>query len=176
LKKRVFLFLTFMGSSLFCSDLSRLESFESDFKQIITNDQNSKIIYKGKLYAKKEKNLALWIYTSPIDKKIYYSEGKVVIIEPELEQAIFAKLDKVPNILSLLKKAERISKNTYITAFNNTNYKITLNGDKIEKITYKDELQNKVTILFSHQKSNEPIKNDKFVYKIPGDYDILNQK
>ncbi len=165
-----------MGSTLFSSDLAKLESFESDFKQIITNDQNSKITYKGKLYAKKEKNLALWIYTSPIDKKIYYSEGKVVIIEPELEQAIFAKLDKVPNILSLLKKAKKVSKDTYITTFNNTNYKITLKDKHIEKITYKDELQNKVTILFSHQKINEPIKNDKFAYKIPQEYDILNQK
>ncbi len=176
MKKIVFLFLTLMGTTLFCNSLAKLESFESDFRQIITNDQNSKIIYKGKLYAKKDKNLALWIYTSPIDKKIYYSEGKVVIVEPELEQAIFAKLDKVPNILSLLKKAKKVSKDTYITTFNNTNYKITLKNKLIEKITYKDELQNRVTILFLNQKINKPISKERFVYKIPQEYDILNQK
>jgi outer membrane lipoprotein carrier protein len=176
LKKRIFLFLTILSSALYASGISNLKSFESDFKQTIINDQNSRIVYTGKLYAKKENNQALWIYTSPIDKKIYYSSGKVVIIEPELEQAIFAKLDKIPNILTLLKKAKKIGKDTYVTTFNNTRYVITLSNNTLSKITYTDELHNKITIVFKNQKSNTAIPDKRFAYQIPADYDILEQR
>ncbi len=165
-----------MGSTLAASDLGNLKSFASDFRQTIINNENSRIVYTGKLYAKKEKNQALWIYTSPIDKKIYYSSGKVVIIEPELEQAIFAKLDKVPNILTLLKKAKKIGKDTYITTFNNTRYTITMKNGTLHKITYTDELQNRITILFEKQKNNISIPDTRFAYRIPADYDILEQR
>ncbi len=166
-----------MTSSTFLSaDISNLKTFESNFKQTITNDQNSHITYHGKLYAKKDGNQALWIYTNPVDKKIYYSSGKVVIIEPELEQAIFAKLDKVPNILSLLKQAKKISKDTYITTFNNTQYRILVNHNQIENISYQDELHNRVKIAFENQKSNKKISDKQFTYHIPVDYDILEQK
>ena len=148
MKKRIFLFLTILSSNLLSAGISDLRSFESDFQQIIINDQKTRITYKGKLYAKKDKNQALWVYTSPVDKKIYYSSGKVVIIEPELEQAIFAKLDKVPNILTLLKQAKKTGKDTYVTTFNNTRYTITFADGVLSKISYLDELHNKITILF----------------------------
>ena len=176
MKKTIFSFLILTSSTFLAADISTLNTFESNFKQTITNDQNSRITYHGKLYAKKDHNQALWIYTDPIDKKIYYSSGKVVIIEPELEQAIFAKLDKVPNILSLLKQAKKVSENTYITTFNNTQYKILVNHNQIENISYKDELHNRVNIAFVNQKSNRKIDNNKFAYHIPKDYDILEQK
>ena len=176
MKKRVFLFLTTLSSTIFASGISDLKSFESDFSQTIINNQNSRIVYQGKLYAKKDNNQALWVYTSPVDKKIYYSSGKVVIIEPELEQAIFAKLDKVPNILTLLKQAEKIGENRYVTTFNNTRYTISLKKGILQKITYTDELHNKITILFNNQKSNIKISDKRFAWKIPEDYHILEQR
>jgi len=177
LKKQIFLFLTLMGSSLLsATDIPELQSFTANFKQTIVNEQNSHITYHGKLFAKKEQNKALWVYTSPIDKKIYYSKGKVVIIEPELEQAIFAKLDKVPNILTLLKKAKKIAPNTYVTTFNNTRYTITFKNGVLSKITYTDELHNRIKIVFQKQKNNAAIPESRFVYHIPEDYDILEQR
>ena len=176
MKKRVYLFLTILSNTVFASGIADLKSFESDFSQTIINDQNSHIVYQGKLYAKKDKNQALWVYTSPIDKKIYYSSGKVVIIEPELEQAIFAKLDKVPNILTLLKQAKKIGEDKYATTFNNTRYTITMKKSTLQKITYTDELHNKITILFKNQKNNKKISDKRFAWKIPADYDILEQR
>jgi len=176
LKKRVFLFLTVLSTTAFATGIDNLKSFESDFRQTIVNDQNAHIIYRGKLYAKKDKNQALWVYTSPIEKKIYYSSGKVVIIEPELEQAIFAKLDKVPNILTLLKKAKKIGDERYVTTFNNIRYIITMKKGVLQQITYTDELHNKITILFENQKSNKNIPDKRFAYQIPADYDILEQR
>ncbi len=158
------------------SPVADLKTFSADFEQNIVNDQQSRITYRGKLYAKKQNNKALWIYTNPVNKKIYYSSGKVVIIEPELEQAIFAKLDKVPNILTLLQKAKKIGAGRYLATFNKTDYTIIFKDSKLSEIRYKDELHNKVTIRFHEQKTNLSIPDTKFVWKIPEDYDILEQK
>ncbi len=176
MKKKVFLFLTLFAGTLSATSIQNLTTFVADFRQSVQNNQQSRIVYHGKLYAKKDKNQALWIYTDPIDKKIYYSSGKVVIIEPELEQAIFARLDKVPNILTLLKKAKQTGPHTYVTTFNNTRYTIIFENNQLEEIRYRDELQNKIRIQFSHQKINQPLQDERFVYRIPADYDILEQK
>ena len=173
--KKILLSTIFLSCTLLSANITQLTSLESNFKQSITNDQNSRITYSGKMYASKQNNQALWIYTSPIEKKIYYKDGSIVIIEPELEQAIFAKLSKVPNVLNLLNSAKQISENRYETTFNNVKYTIEVAGDKIKNIVYTDEIQNRVNIEFNTQKTNEKIDNSMFVYTIPEDYDILEQ-
>jgi len=153
-----------------------ITSLETDFTQTIVNDQNAKITYTGKMYATSAKNQALWEYNSPIVKKIYYKGGKeLVIIEPELEQVIYAKLNKVPNILKLLQSAKKISANKLQTRFNGLTYNIETNGNKIEKISYTDEMQNSVVISFANEKVNGVIRGSRFAYTIPADYDILEQ-
>ncbi len=173
--KKILLSVALLSTTLLSANITQLNSLESNFKQSIVNDQNSRITYSGKMYATKQNNQALWEYTSPIEKKIYYKDGSIVIIEPELEQAIFAKLSKVPNVLSLLNSAKRISENRFETTFNNVKYMIETNGNKINSISYTDEIQNRVTIEFNAQKTNENINASKFVYSIPEDYDILEQ-
>jgi len=176
LKKKIFLFLISAGTLFAVSDIRDLRTFSADFEQQVVNDQKSRITYRGKLYATQQQSRALWRYTSPIDKRIYYGNGKVVIIEPELEQAIFAKLDKVPNLITLLSKAKKIGDHTYRTTFNNIKYTIVFQNGKLNEIRYRDELHNKIVIRFSHQSVNRPISDATFAYRIPADYDILEQK
>jgi len=164
----------FLSSTISANSLN-IQTLESNFKQSITNDQNAKIIYTGKMYATQVKNQALWEYNTPIVKKIYYKDGKLVIVEPELEQVIYAKLNKVPNILKLLKSAKKISDNSLQTKFNAITYNITTDGNKIENISYTDEMQNKVVISFTNEKVNSYINDTKFAYIIPADYDVLQQ-
>ncbi len=157
------------------ANIYNLSSLESNFRQSITNDQNAKIVYYGKMYAKRENNQALWKYTSPINKNIYYKSGQLIIIEPELEQVIYAKMNKVPNILTILDNAIQIGENRLQTSFNNIKYNITMNGNKIEKIEYKDEMENRVRIVFTNENVNHEIDNSTFNFTIPEDYDILEQ-
>jgi len=173
--KKFLLTATVLCSTLLNASIAELDSLESNFKQSIVNEQNSKITYKGKMYATKQDNQALWEYKSPIEKKIYYKSGNIVIIEPELEQVIFAKLSKIPNVLSLLNSAKQVSDNKLVTTFNKIKYIITTDGDKIKRIDYVDEIQNRVTIEFSNQKTNGKINSAVFSYTIPADYDILEQ-
>ncbi len=173
--KKKLLMMILVTSSLISADLTGIKTIKTSFVQKIKNSANSVIIYKGKMFAKKENNLALWVYDKPVKKEIYYRDGNIVILEPDLEQATFAKLDKVPNIITLLKKAKRVSKNTLVTTFKDTKYTIKTNHKNIEEISYKDEMQNHVSIDFINPKINTKIDNNIFIYQIPAGYDILKQ-
>lgn len=163
-------------ATVLSADINKIETLSANFVQKIVNNGQSSIVYSGKMYAKKKKNQTLWIYKKPIEKYIYYRDGSIVVIEPELEQATFAKLDKVPNILSLIRKAKRVSKTKLKTKFNGTTYDIDVKGDKILKVKYLDEMQNRVTISFKNELINQNISDNKFIYQIPAGYDILEQQ
>jgi len=150
------------------------KTIQSDFIQKVTNDQNQTIVYEGIFYATHDQK-ALWIYQKPVAKKIYFNQSKVLIIEPELEQAIMTTLDNTPNIAQILHEAQEIAPHTYITKFMDTTYTITASNDTIEKITYKDKLENRVTILFSNQSINLFLDEELFRADIPKGYDIVRE-
>ena len=71
-------------------------------------------------------------------KKIYFNHTRVLIIEPELEQAIITTLENIPNIAQLLQEAQEIKPNTYVTKFMETTYTIIATKERIEKVTAED--------------------------------------
>ncbi|OQX74229.1 MAG: hypothetical protein B6D59_03150 [Campylobacteraceae bacterium 4484_4] len=173
---KFFLSLILSTGALFAS-IDNLSTFSADFRQTITNEQNQTITYEGKVYAAKKESSALWEYHKPVVKKIYYRSGEIIIVEPELEQAIFAKLNKIPNLLKLLKEAKEIGPGLFETEFNHIRYRIRLDKEgNIDRINYTDELSNRVVISFSNQKQNRYIDQKLFICKIPTGYDILQQK
>ena len=176
MKVKLFVFSSIFITNIAQANALNIQTIESNFNQSITNEQNAKVVYSGKMYASQTKNQALWEYNSPISKKIYYKgSGKVVIIEPELEQVVYAKLDKIPNVLKLLESAKKTDDGRLKTKFNGINYYITANANKIAKITYTDEMQNRVVIEFSNEKVNSFIDKSRFAYSVPAGYDILEQ-
>jgi len=173
--KKNFLLMFLTTSALISADLTNIKTLKTSFIQEIKNSSNNVIIYEGKMYAKKNNNLALWIYDKPVKKEIYYRNGNITIIEPDLEQATFAKLKTIPNIITLLKNAKKISKNKLITVFNNIKYTIVTDKNFVKYIVYKDEMQNQVLIKFINPQINQNLNDDIFIYKIPAGYDILKQ-
>jgi len=173
--KKLILSTLVVASSLLSAELANLKTISSSFTQLITNSSHNTIKYYGKMFAKKQNNLALWVYKSPVEKKIYYRDGNIVILEPDLEQVTFAKLNKVPNIITILKTAKKISKNKLVAKFNKTTYTITVSGDKVQRISYRDEMQNNVSIRFTNVKTNRFLSDDLFMYEIPAGYDVLKQ-
>jgi len=166
------LFLTFLVSSfLFLYASFDIRSIKADFIQTITNEQNNTIKYSGKFYARSD-NKALWIYQKPIKKELYFIDGKVVIIEPELEQSIFSRAKKLPKILDILKSAKK-EKNRLIAHCCDTTYIILTKGNQIISVSYKDKVGNKVKINFFNEEINLIIDDEIFRYKIPEYYDIL---
>jgi outer membrane lipoprotein carrier protein len=167
------LFLALMSVSGY-ANLDNINYFDADFRQNITDDQNKTIVYKGHIKAAKPQ-YALWEYTSPVNKQVYVSMYKVILIEPELEQAIIKKINTNFDFFSLIKNAKRIDKEHYVAHFDNKRYLLFIKNSILHTIQYKDEFDNNVTITFS--KINEKKKIDKkvFIPHIPVEYDLVTQ-
>lgn len=150
------------------------QTIQSSFTQTITNEDNKTITYTGSFYATSSAK-ALWIYKTPVNKKIYFNQNQVVILEPELEQAIMTTLEKNPNITSILRNAKQIKENLFEATFDDTTYHILTQGESIKEISYHDKLENKVKIILSHQTKNAFLDDVLFEPAVPKEYDILTQ-
>lgn len=150
------------------------KTISSDFSQTITNEENSKIVYTGRFYATTDAK-ALWIYKTPLEKRIYFSKNQVVIIEPELEQAIITNLNDTPNLTEILKSAKKIDKNIYEASYSDTKYTILVKGGYINTISYKDQLENSVVIELSNQTTNIFLDVLLFAPTIPDNFDVIRQ-
>ncbi|MDD3342430.1 MAG: LolA-like outer membrane lipoprotein chaperone [Sulfurospirillaceae bacterium] len=159
---------------LLVAKIENFKTIQSDFIQKVTNDQHKTIVYEGQFYATQDKK-ALWIYEKPVAKKIYFNANKVVILEPELEQAIITTLENTPNIALLLQEAKEVSPNQYITKYRETTYTIYTTNLTIERITYHDKLDNAVEIVFNNQSTNLFLDDALFNVEIPKGYDIVRE-
>ena len=171
---KLFLLAIICFSSVWGKNLEAFKTIQSDFIQNVTNEQQKTIRYEGKFYATQDKK-ALWIYDKPVAKKIYFNDTKVVIIEPELEQVIITTLENTPNIAHLIAQAKEIAPNTYATTFMETTYTMYTTKNAIEKVIYKDKLDNSVEILFSNQSTNLFLDEVLFHTDIPLGYDVIRQ-
>jgi outer membrane lipoprotein carrier protein len=166
----MFIFFT----TLLFAKIDHFKTIQSDFTQKVTNDQNKTIVYEGTFYATDDKK-ALWIYEKPVSKKIYFNNSRVLIIEPELEQVIISTLESTPNLAQLLQEAKEVSTNKYITKYQETTYTIFAQKGSIEKIVYRDKLDNAVEILFSNQSTNLFMDEELFRAEIPRGYDVVRE-
>ena len=168
--KYLLLFLLLL-SQLLASSID-LSTFKADFTQSITDDKNKVLTYKGDILASNSQK-ALWRYSFPIKKLVYLDKNKVTVVEPEIEQVIIRYINSNFDFFNMIKNAKKISKNRYLTIFNNVKFTINLKDDKINSITYLDEFENKVNINFKNQKQNIHIDNNEFVPKYDLDFDII---
>ena len=170
----LFIVMLFLSSQLSANDLKNIKTFDADFKQTIINSSNKTIVYKGHIYIK-EPGKILWQYKDPIIKNVYVFNKVAVIDEPELEQAIYSKLQNEVNILELMETAKKIANNKYRATLYNVTYTISIQQGKIKSIVYVDELENKVMISFENIKQNEIIEDKVFEFIPPKYYDIIRK-
>ena len=172
---KLILFVTiFTISSLSASNLKDIESFKGEFEQIIVNPSNKEISYEGKLFIK-EPFYVLWQYEKPIPKNVYIVNNYATIDEPELEQAIITRLVNEINIIELIKKAKKVSKNKYKANIFDTDYYLIVENENIKTIEYEDNLENKVTINFFNTEKNSNIDTNIFKFLAPDYYDIIEK-
>lgn len=160
------------ASTLLFASFDNLATFKADFTQSITDDKNKVLHYEGSLVAAKPQNV-LWSYVKPVKKDVYINDNNVIVVEPELEQAIFKRIQSKFDFFNIIKNSKQLDKNTYIATYNNKDFLIQTKGNMIESISYVDEFENKVKILFNNQKENEKVDSEIFKPKIPADFDII---
>ncbi|MEN4045187.1 LolA-like outer membrane lipoprotein chaperone [Sulfurimonas sp. NWX367] len=156
------------------ASIKNINSFEADFLQRIVDDKGVKITYTGHVTASKPR-YALWQYTKPVQKSVYILQNKIVVIEPELEQVIIKHLNGDFDLFKIIHNAKEIAKGSYLANFQNKEYIIKTENSIIKSISYKDELENDIKIVFKNQEVNKKISQDKYVPDIPDEYDIVSE-
>jgi len=168
---RFILLLLLLLNYSFASMLN-ITSFQADFTQTITDEKKQELSYRGNVTAL-QPQYALWKYQLPIEKSIYVEPSKIIIIEPEIEQVIIKEVASDFDFFRLLKSAKKVGVNTYVTFIKGTKYLITIEKNLVSSISYKDELDNSVKILFTNQKQNIKLSKAMFIPIIPDDYDVI---
>ena len=172
--KLIFVFMSLICVNLFAEELENIKAFEAKFKQTIINNVNKKIVYTGMIYIREPSNF-VWKYESPIVKSVYINRDFAIIVEPELEQAIYTSLKNEINIIKLLTEAKKIDENKYLAQLYDVKYNITVENRRIKSIQYEDEIENSITIEFSDILQNHAINEAHFKFKAPMGYDIIRK-
>ena len=168
--KYLFLYLTF--SSFLFASFENINSFEADFIQTVKDDKNKILSYEGKVIASKPYN-AVWHYIKPISKDVYINSNSITVVEPEIEQVIIKDIESSFNFFHMLQNAKKITDNSYITKFNGTKFTIIIKDELLYSISYIDEFENLVKIIFSNQKYNQKIDERRYVPLFSLDFDIV---
>lgn len=154
------------------SSVLDINSFEADFNQIITDDKGKELSYSGHIVASKPQ-YALWSYKEPVEKNVYITPRQVTVVEPEIEQVIIRRISSDFDFFKMINKAKKISDNIYIAMVNESKYTIKLEKSMIKSISYLDEFENSVNIVFKNQSKNKIFSEDIFRANVPVEYDII---
>ncbi len=166
--KIVFLLLS---TQIFAS-ISNITTFEADFTQVVIDDKKKELRYNGHLLASKPQN-AKWTYTTPIEKTIYINRFQATVVEPEIEQVIERKISSNFDFFKIIKKAKKIDTNLYLAKYNDTSFTLEVKNDTLISISYLDQFENSVKIVFKNQRQNQKIDKSLFIPKYPLDFDII---
>lgn len=172
--KLIFSVMFCLSIQLSANVFSTIKSFQASFEQTITNSSKTTITYKGEIFIKDDSKI-LWRYKTPIVKNVYILDNFAIIDEPELEQAIYTSLDKEINLFKILQEAKQVDANHYQATLNDMRYTIKLIDNQITSISYKDELENSVSIHFSKITQNHAIDAEIFQFFPPVSYDIIRK-
>lgn len=168
---RKFILIFILSLNLFGSSQLEFKTLFGNFIQTITS-QDQKISYTGTLAIDKEIG-AFWHYKTPATKLIYFNKKQVVIIEPELEQAIITNLKNSPDIANILQNAKKLTDNEFQTIYDDTTYNIIIENSLPKLISYEDKLGNQAIIEFTQISKNQTIDTQLLIPQIPNNYDII---
>lgn len=158
--------------SLNFANIIEFRTYQAKFKQTITNTTGNTISYQGTITIKGQ-NKILWKYKTPTIKNVYIANNSIAIEEPELEQVIISSLNEKLNIIKVINQSKKISKNSYENEIDGVIYKIRIIDGILKNITYKDELENHIEIVFFHEIKNLKLSDYIFHFNPPEYYDII---
>jgi len=170
---RKLLLITLISMQLFGSmALEDVTSFEADFTQSITDEKDKVLTYNGHIIALKPQN-ARWSYVKPVKKDVFINDFEVTIVEPEIEQVIIKRLESNFDFFKIISNAKKIGQNTYVAYYRDSKFTIVKKGALIESISYLDEFENRVKIIFENQKQNHTVERSAFIPKYSIEFDVI---
>lgn len=174
MRKILFLFLVALVG-INAQDINIPISFKANFIQQIKNPKGKVIKYRGKIYYNYP-DTTKWLYNSPTKKEVCSSDGKIIVIDHDLEQATYYKINRGINLAKVLSKAKHHKGNLYVTRYKGKYYTIVLNKrGQINQIAYKDNLDNTVNLMFTAIKyKDKALPTSKFICAKPVGYDSIH--
>ena len=148
------------------------DGFEADFVQTVKNKSGKKIEYYGKLKAKKP-DKGVWEYSKPVKKTVFVNGDSVIVYEPLLSQAKYLKKRNSISLDAILKNAKQNNDGTFSTKDGDITYNFSVSSGMVEKLWYKEAMDNDVTIAFDDRKKNQSIPNSTFEFKPSAEIDII---
>jgi outer membrane lipoprotein carrier protein len=170
---KVLIMSLLLSYSLFGTILD-FKTINTNFKQIVKNKSGKEAVYKGELKIKGSDKI-LWSYKTPVIKNVYINKNSVIIDEPELEQAITSNLNDELNMVKIINNSKKVSANTYENSLEDTKYTIIIENNILKSVSYKDELDNKVMIVFTNFQKDIPLSDSIFTFPIPKHYDVIKK-
>jgi len=150
------------------------KSFKATFIQQVKNTKGKVIKYRGRVFFNYPSQTK-WIYTSPTRKEVCSYKRQLIVIDHDLEQVSYYKINKGFNLARVLATAKKYRDRTYVTRYGGKQYTIVLRANgQLEQVAYKDNLDNTVNIIFSTIKyRNKLLPNSKFDCIRPVKYDTI---
>ncbi len=164
-------FLAFMEAK---DSLENIKSMQAEFKQQVKGERGAiPVVYEGIMYAMDNK--IRWHYNKPLNKDVYLEDNVAYIYEPQLNQVTIGSLKENVDFIKILKRVKKIKgkADLYETTIDNVKYVLSMRDNKPYTLSYKDELDNQVVILFSNVEMNKYINQDTFVFIPPKDVEYI---
>ncbi len=148
--------------------------FSAEFTQKITTPKKKIIKYSGTVLLDGSGRLK-WSYRKPTKKEVCSDGRSFTVVDHDLEQVSFHRLQRALDLPTILKKARHHKDNLYVAKYEDVLYTFSLDPKgRIDQIAYKDNLDNVVNIHFNNMRyKKSPIPKNRMRCPYPGSYDII---
>ncbi len=194
-----FLIIFFFSLSAFAQNenlekiLTKLNSFEADFIQKVTDSSNQVIDESAGKVMFLKPNFFRWEYEAPSENEIVSDGEFLYLYDPDLKQVIVSKLDRQINMSpAMLLVSDNVNEffNTKLISNSKNNTKFiaepkneeaaffkqvifNFKDNKLDGMKVLDNFDNLTTINFHKIIQNKGINEGKFLFNFPDDIDVI---
>lgn len=153
-----------------------IQSIQAEFEQHIVSEDGIPAHYKGRIFGQSP-NKAKWLYEVPLKKEIYMNEDRVIIYEPDLEQASYSRLKNKLDFISILHDAKKHRNGTYRTRLDGVEYVLFVDkNNQPERIEFVDSLGNQTILKLKNVKINTLNNVSLFEFILPEGVEVIELK
>jgi outer membrane lipoprotein carrier protein len=147
---------------------------EAQFFQKVTNPQKRVIQYSGKVLMDSGRRFK-WSYTRPTRKEVCSDGQQVIVVDHDLEQVSFYRMEKGFDLGAVLARARHYRDNLYTAKYQGRTYTLAVDGKgRIEQIAYRDDMDNVVNIHLKKIRSlSRPPAAKRMRCPYPKEYDVI---
>ncbi len=171
---RYFLILITWFALLSAGGITLSSGMEAQFVQKITNPKKKVIRYEGRVLMDNGARFK-WNYIKPTKKEVCSDGKRVIVVDHDLEQVSYYRMDKGFDLGAVLKKAKHYKDNLYTARYRGRTYTIAVDPKgRVEQIAYRDDMDNVVNIhLYKLKTYSKSPGAAAFLCPYPKSYDVI---